>query len=275
MRDDLKKVVVERPRLGSGEPSPKTRLHIKFPKLDADDIDFPTRVQTRRLLSEQGIERKRFNEHLNPLKKYLHSCIGQHWDKVFSEISQKCDANGTLGHHIIHDHLHQFIIYNTRMDENGHIWGNIYGVPKRLSPPERYFHYRYRTNGILYVHPTTKIISIVKNKKIEQKEQDYDCIKISEEISYEKHNGCWFEVKYKKDLGNDLVWVTRKDWVKVDGKYQLVDKPVQIPRNRRPGFNPYIYVGKRSLNHKEIKNLPKLGGTKMKFNQALGQYRPI
>jgi hypothetical protein len=79
MRDDMAKVVTERPRRGHGNKSKKTSgTLIRHYDPDAN------------LLS--------------PLKRYLRSCVGRPWRKVHSELSRTLDRRSVTGSHIW-DHL--------------------------------------------------------------------------------------------------------------------------------------------------------------------------
>ncbi len=99
MRDDMAKVVTERPRRGHRNKSNKTtgpRIRRYDPDLEYDE---PTRLPVARR-RQYGYEAKEFSDLINPLKRYLRSCIGRPWSKVHSELSQKLDRRGISGSHI-------------------------------------------------------------------------------------------------------------------------------------------------------------------------------
>ena len=48
---------------------------------------------------------KEFTDKLNPMYRWLESKVGENWDDVRSEISEKFDARTTAGRHIMFDHL--------------------------------------------------------------------------------------------------------------------------------------------------------------------------
>ncbi len=48
---------------------------------------------------------KGFSDKLNPVYRWLESKVGQRWNDVRSEISEKFDARTTAGRHILFDHL--------------------------------------------------------------------------------------------------------------------------------------------------------------------------
>lgn len=99
MRDDMASVVTERPRRGHGNPSKKTagpRIRRYDPEADYDE-PFKLPVSRGR---QYGWNAKEFSDLINPLKRYLRSCIGRPWSKVHSELSQKLDRRSLCGAHI-------------------------------------------------------------------------------------------------------------------------------------------------------------------------------
>ena len=145
MRDDMAKVVTERPRRGHGNKSKKTTgLPIRHYDPDAD-YDEPVRLPIARR-RQYGWDAKDFSDLINPLKRYLRSCIGRPWNKVHSELSQKLDRRSISGCHIW-DHV---------MLE---IETDCYIGPERLaySNNRKYGHGEWPIDG-LYVDPRTGLI---------------------------------------------------------------------------------------------------------------------
>jgi hypothetical protein len=77
MRDDMARVLVERPRI----PAHKARKgrHRDFEGL-------PSHEGMRRAAELSG-DRKMLNENLKPLRRYLEKQVGRPWDTVYSEIA--------------------------------------------------------------------------------------------------------------------------------------------------------------------------------------------
>jgi hypothetical protein len=73
MREDMYKVIVERPRRGKEGDATAARLRKDFDG-------------TMRLGMRVGYGYRSLNENLAPLRRYLHAQIGRPWNKVFSEI---------------------------------------------------------------------------------------------------------------------------------------------------------------------------------------------
>lgn len=112
MREDMFKVIVERPRWGS--------RHATKTKLRYDKCEGRSRVTGRRLASETGY-RKSLNENLAPLKRYLHKQIGRRWDDVFSEICKHLDTGSTVKMHV-REHLDDFVDWHVRIKPDGELW---------------------------------------------------------------------------------------------------------------------------------------------------------
>jgi hypothetical protein len=73
MREDMYKVIVERPRRGKEGDATAARLR--------KDFNGPTRLGMR-----AGYGYRSLNENLAPLRRYLRAQMGRPWNKVFSEI---------------------------------------------------------------------------------------------------------------------------------------------------------------------------------------------
>ena len=112
MREDMFKVIVERPRWGS--------RHATKTKLRYDKCEGRSRVTGRRLAIETGY-RKSLNENLAPLKRYLHKQVGRRWDDVFSEICQRLDTGSTVKMHV-REHLDDFVDRHVRRKSDGELW---------------------------------------------------------------------------------------------------------------------------------------------------------
>lgn len=113
MRNDMAKVIVERPR--NGRAYAKATKNKGSQKLPSD-------------LSQIGLGklhaltagRKGLNENLSPLRRYLEAQIGRPWNKVWSEISANLKPSSTVQQHV-RDHVPDFVAVNTRLIE-GEVW---------------------------------------------------------------------------------------------------------------------------------------------------------
>ena len=59
----------------------------------------PTRLPVARGL-QYGYDTKELSDLINPLRRYLRSCIGRPWAEVHSELSRKLDRRSVAGSHI-------------------------------------------------------------------------------------------------------------------------------------------------------------------------------
>jgi hypothetical protein len=135
MREDMYKVIVERPRRGKDGDETAARLR--------NDFDGPMRLGMR-----AGYGSRSLNENLAPLRRYLQAQIGRPWNKVFSEICTGIDRRNTVQQHI-HQHLRDFIAIDVDLRE-----GRLVDLAPRWA-------FLGRDSGIaqeLYVDPRTGLI---------------------------------------------------------------------------------------------------------------------
>jgi len=123
MRDDMAKLIVERPRLG-GHGARKRR--------PLKDLDLARdKIGMGRAASETG-DRKRLNENLAPLRRYIAGQVGRPWAKVWSEICANLHVTSTVQQHV-RDHISDFVAFTgvTRRDDQVFVqWRS--GGPKPL-----------------------------------------------------------------------------------------------------------------------------------------------
>jgi hypothetical protein len=103
MREDMAKVIVERPRI-------RPFSSRKGRRRDPDDLPF--REGFRRGASLRG-DRKQLNENLKPLRRYLERQVGRPWDKIYSEIAAHLRADSAVQQHV-RDHLRDFVAVKPR-----------------------------------------------------------------------------------------------------------------------------------------------------------------
>lgn len=135
MRNDMRKVLIERPRFGHH----RCYHDIRARQNRADLDDLPAKEGMRR---PYGEDRKEFSDLLGPLRRFLWSCRGRRWDDVWSEICAQL-SNNTVDSHLI-SHVRQMIVTNTTM---------IDGV---ICERGRFFGFQEITG--LYVHPVTGLV---------------------------------------------------------------------------------------------------------------------
>lgn len=145
MRDDMFKVIVERPR----------RLHGNAYKSDGwayrNREDSPMRLSMQKGYSDK----KWLNENLAPLKRYLVSQANRPWDKVYGEIRATIDPRHTVKQHIL-QHLYDFVANRTKWETGGGkgrvmVKGHSWFQRGQYIPLEA-------TDVQLYVHPLSGLL---------------------------------------------------------------------------------------------------------------------
>lgn len=105
MREDMAKVLCERPRNG-GDGARKGR-----PLRDGQPM--PKSQGLRRAVKERG-DWKMLNEHLGPLRRFLQRQVGLPWNKVHSEIRARIKPGNTVQEHIL-THVPDFLSRHVRL----------------------------------------------------------------------------------------------------------------------------------------------------------------
>ena len=137
----MSKVLVERARQGG-----KYARVRKYPKHKLEDA--PTKESMK--FRYKG-DRKSLNENLSPLKKFLNSKVGKHWDKVWSEICENLKLTSAVQKHV-RDHVKDFVYQNVFTLKSGKV--------------NRVYHLNtyYRSSSLelrkdqLYVDPTNGVL---------------------------------------------------------------------------------------------------------------------
>jgi hypothetical protein len=187
MREDMHKVIVERPRHGSRMSNWKTGLRYHAGRIaeaveDAEGFDDGA-VRRRHRYSD-----KTLNEHLRPLERYLHSQVNRPWDKVYSEIRQGIDTRSAIGLHVM-QHLEDFVSVRTYIED-----GKVYAHERWSRNPQV-------VSG-LYVHPVTGLLRFAPQRRrngwraVWDREDELNFVAMSETLEYEKIEGLWFRMEY-------------------------------------------------------------------------------
>jgi hypothetical protein len=97
MREDMAKIIVERPRYGGGAG--------KRRKLPLEERPAHEGMGGPHRLAGAA---KSLNENLSPLRRYLERQVGRPWDKVYSEIARNLRVDSTVQQHV-RAHLADFV----------------------------------------------------------------------------------------------------------------------------------------------------------------------
>lgn len=123
MREDMARVIVERPRK-------KVRNSRKGRPVAYDDMPF--RMGMRRGAALHG-ETKDLNENLAPLRRYLESQVGRPWSKVYSEVARHLRIENTVHQHV-RDHIRDFVAVKPRRVSKGWRLGDRWWQPLYVDP---------------------------------------------------------------------------------------------------------------------------------------------
>lgn len=189
MRDDMAKLIVERPRLG-GNRGRKGRQPTTLEKMD----ERPSKAGMKRAVKESG-DWKQLNENLAPLYRFLRGTVGRRWDSVYSELRQFVKPGNTVQEHIL-----------THVGDVMHEKVKI--VPATPDCPtgvidtgtRRWWTNRGLRAGELYVDPSDNIVKKARNKATPRvvkraEKAERERLLIPKEVYGIKVDGIWYKLK--------------------------------------------------------------------------------
>ncbi|WP_295691453.1 hypothetical protein [uncultured Maricaulis sp.] len=153
MRDDMFKVIVERPRWGWRSQK------LRRGKLNRAGDTLPKKQGLKRQRQENRTQSKWLNENLAPLKRFLGQQVGRPWDKVYAEICENLSPDHTVKQHV-REHVFDFV-KRPRIGRDGE-W--IWNTPRYLGLHPRV--------GELYIHPHDGLLKRWKLKRGESPRRD-------------------------------------------------------------------------------------------------------
>jgi hypothetical protein len=179
----LHEITIERPRSGMRISSRRlagVRKNLDRLTYEASNDGFlsPYLIKVRQ-------KTKSFSDHLAPLKRFLHSKVGQSWNEVYSELCKTLDNSTLSGQHIL-----------------SHVWGYVErhaeivdGIP--FSKPSTYRGGR-RLGGWrydeFYIHPDTGILCLAGRTPREPPKKRDDFIQLDATRHYRKLDGIWYQI---------------------------------------------------------------------------------
>jgi hypothetical protein len=226
MREDMAKVLVERPRFGRG---------LKYPR-GAGREAMEDRARHEPIKSPHLRRRKELNENLAPLRRFLRGKIGQRWDDIYSEICQRINRDSA-----VQMHIWQHLMWEVQRDpvkiqeaidrgRGGRFgWGWMYVDP---------------ASGRLRELPTLR-------KADYQKRQEKPRFLIERNGRYYKRvQGIWYEVELKT-----VAWPYLPGWDAILSRRHNPSRMIDL-RELKEKYGPEAYAAsKRQLNKKEIRRL--------------------
>jgi hypothetical protein len=121
MREDMAKVIVERPRHGGGIRYPRPEKNWREGGEVSDVRHEGMRRPWLRKCCAKGL-----NENLAPLRRYLRSNVGRPWNNVHQEICRQMDLNSAVQLHIW-QHLKEYVCMHPI--RSGRNWVDTRGRP--------------------------------------------------------------------------------------------------------------------------------------------------
>lgn len=258
MRQDMSKVVTERPRVGMRVKAPKGEGKQKQRLRNKDYEDSPKREKIRRKWKSGWWDCKEFTDVLGPLRGYLLKQVGRKWDDVYSEICKTLPAKTLQGKHI-RDHIdwmvckHVQIIDGVPCDGEG---GMSYGLPLQGS---KYFE-------LVYVDPRDGILKKTPEREARRYKKSFnpDVIKVDEKIQMHKIGGIWYEIKVKKVNPDHykreykIPLGRRKHSYFTSTHFRMVDSVMGTTYVNEYEWKEvyqgnYLAISKKQLNSKELK----------------------
>lgn len=189
MRNDMFKVIVERPRAGSREKFSNIRHNSKMN--DYLDESTSSKIGMRRLRGISGKDRKYLNENLQPLVRFLHSRVGNSWDQVFSEICENIDTDSTVQKHV-RDHIRDYIEIDYRF-QNGTKRGSNY-PPFFFVDETGILRTNARNGETNYTYSFRQRVEDLKERRLKELDSVYR--RIGDEELW-KINGIWYMPVWK------------------------------------------------------------------------------
>lgn len=111
MREDMFKVIVERPRGGAGRAvSSRKRLN--------RDGDLPTKIGVSRHMELTHAKSKWLSENLAPLKRFIGKQVGRRWNDVYGEIVGTLTSRDPVQQHVL-QHVDGYVARRVMIDQSG------------------------------------------------------------------------------------------------------------------------------------------------------------
>jgi hypothetical protein len=238
MRADMAKVIVERPRHGSGLASKGKGYDRARRRLAWDE-------QPRR----EGMKRRSgggrfFNEHLGPLVRFLRSRVGRPWDGVFSEICQHINRDSVVQDHV-RDHVDDLVVTRVLL---------VDGVPCYNGGR---FHARpiagSRFSAQFYVCPATGILKALKRRRPQkQPVRTHPPVKAGADLVCLYRDGRWHLVRVVPLPGDAWRDLSDKEDVWLGRPVRHLPEPTA-----RETYGAAVYaVSQRRLGKKELRQWP-------------------
>ena len=209
MRADMYEVLIERPRSG-------WRLkHRRGNKPQVRDWDGEDGFEDR--TAPRPRRTKWFDDHLQPLRRWLRAQVNRPWDKVYSELRATIDGRSVTGRHLL-DHVRQEVAVDCELRADGKVY------------PKAAYGSRSETPIVgLYVHPRTGLLRHVERRRRAERQERWhalfrmpdDVIALGGDHCLWRRQGLWYAVRVRvaDARGKDAV-----DFRTPTGEWHVVEK---------------------------------------------------
>lgn len=192
MREDMDKVIVERPRIGSRLPSRKKGYRKYVQKAGIDNL--PSREP---MLGRWRGRERWLNEHLGPMRRFLRSRVGRPWNKVHQELCEHVSFDNAVQKHVL---AHVFDYVQLHVEIQG----------RQIISTADWRRGTVLNAGTMYVCPNTGLLKVVRRKHQTHSPQRVYVGKLTQ---YHQRDNAWWELKLRErpDDPGELwdVWLER------------------------------------------------------------------
>jgi hypothetical protein len=243
MRNDIHKLLVERPRTGSGtawkyESEKRKTRHFSIDELPAHESMRDIRNRPNNKYS---------SENLRPLYRYFAKSVGRSWNDVYSELCEHLNRNSTIQAHIF-QHIKDFVELCPRIIDGKAYWAtNKYTNDREITRDLFYVD----ADGILRRGAGATYKDIERARGASAKP---GFLRLSNtKVAKRDDNGVWYEVTLAPFVADGPDDVARDAWRAKDVSREWAD--VCAPEEY--GQKGVYAVRKRQMNTREIRALNK------------------
>jgi hypothetical protein len=255
VRSDMAKVLCEEPRHGMRTKYRKGSLR-EDKRVPMDEKPVKEAGNLRRnWLGDYS--HKEFGDHVQPLRRFVLSCVGRKWDDVYSEIRKTIPKGSVVNNHL-YTHLFEYVATNVYIND---------GVPYDT----HYSGWRGKQGLSVYqdtyVHPDTGILCKTPKRPYRGRHKNnLNYIGIDENTAYYRKDGIWYICKFRgfpekgESYGYDMMY--HEHWRIYYYESRIRNFPISRDNRSMVKHHFTNYYGKpvycyqkQQISKKEIKKL--------------------
>ena len=176
MRQDMAKVIVDRPRWGSRLPSRK-KGYRKFTR----SIAIEDQSRREPMLGRWHGRQRHFSDHIGPLQRFLRSQVGRPGNLVHRELCEHISFDNVVQKHIL-QHVEMEVERHVRMVEGRPVHNAGWQIGREIGP------------GTLYVCPDSGLLKIASRKRSPRPRRQY---LRGAPLQYLFRDGAWWELRLR------------------------------------------------------------------------------